>query len=339
MAWKRRLPEEPPTVAQTLLLGSAAAAVGVVCRLGLAPVFGTEHPFITFFPAVLAASIWGGARAGLICQGLCCAAAVALFLPGGDPMHDVWATLTFLVSGGLLTLAGSAMASTVRELRVSQRRMQAADDDLNTLVSELAHRGRNTLTLVMSIIRQSARTATTASELADIVQGRLSAMAEAQDEVVRGGGSSAELGSLLERTLSPFDLDRFIFEPSPSLEVPQDTAAAVALLTHELATNAVKYGALSAPGGRVQVGWKVASGSVRLVWRESGGPAAKEPRETGFGTRLLNGALASHGGHAERRFGPDGMTCEMAFPSAQPGLGSSSGRGFSTATSRQVGLS
>jgi two-component sensor histidine kinase len=193
--------------------------------------------------------------------------------------------------------------------------MQAAEADLNTLVSELAHRGRNGLTIIMSIVSQSARKAVSAQDLENIVNGRLRAMAEAQDEVVRGGGQSALLESVLERTLTPFDMDRFIFDPSPSLEVPGETASALALLTHELATNAIKYGALSTPQGRVRIAWEVAAGSVRLRWREHGGPAVQEPHGGGFGTRLLTSALASQGGYAERRFEPDGMVCEVIFTS------------------------
>jgi len=320
MAWKRLLPEEKPTFGRALLMGLAGVVVGVLLRVALEPALGTELPYITFFPLLLAVSVWGGTGAGLVCLGLSCVAAAVFFLPSGNVLHIANVSVAYVLSGGALALVGSALASTVRELKLSQRRMKAAEAELQTLVSELAHRARNGLTVVMSIISQSARKVSTAQELADIVHGRLNAMAEAQNEVIRGGGDSAPLGSLLQRTLAPFDLDRFVFETSPGLDVPRETATALALLTHELATNAFKHGALSHPGGRVELGWEAATGTVRLMWRERGGPPAHEPRREGFGTRLLNVALVAQGGHAERRFDPDGMVCEIAFPSAEPAL-------------------
>jgi two-component sensor histidine kinase len=211
---------------------------------------------------------------------------------------------------------GSALASSIRELRVSQSRLVAVEADLRTLVAELAHRSRNGLTIIMAIISQSARKAGTARELAETVNARLGAMADAQDEVVNGGGDSAALRSLLERTLSPFDLGRFRFEPSPPVHVARETAAALALLTHELATNAVKHGALSTPDGTVAVGWSAAADTVQLLWRERGGPPPGQSSGAGFGTRLLETALASHGGRAKRRFEADGVVCEIDFPNA-----------------------
>ncbi len=321
MPWRRWVPEERPTVVRAIIVGAGTAGVGVLIRFALQPVLETDSPFITFFPALLGAALWGGTGAGLICLSLCCAAALAFFFPQTDLQHQVWAVLAFLVSGGLLSLAGSVLASTVRQLRESHRQMEAAQGDLRTLVNELAHRGRNGLTVIMAIINQSARTAETAQELAEIVSARLNAMALAQDEVARRGGNSAALGDLLARTLSPFDLDRFVFAPSPTLEVLSETATALALLTHELATNAVKYGALSAPDGQVRVAWEAEQGSVRLLWREHGGPPVTEPKGEGFGTRLLKMALVSQGGRAGRRFEADGVVCEIDFPHVAPALG------------------
>ncbi|HYE44616.1 MAG TPA: sensor histidine kinase [Caulobacter sp.] len=314
MAWRRWVPDKRPTVVRAFLVGSAAAAVGVLLRLAMQPALGNDLPFITFFPALLCAAVWGGLGAGLVCLTLCCFAGIAFYLPQADLPHVVWAVLAFLVSGGLLSLVGSALAATTRQLQETQRRMEAAEADLRTLVGELAHRSRNGLTVVMGIIAQSARKGGTAQELAETVNARLGAMALAQDEVVRGGGTFAALDELLARTLSPFDLDRFVFEPSPRFEVTPETAAALALLTHELATNAVKHGALSSPSGQVHLTWKAAPGSVQVRWRERGGPPVPGPGREGFGTRLLNNALASQGGRAERRFEADGVVCEIEFP-------------------------
>lgn len=314
MDWGRWLPDEPPTLVRAILVGLGAAAVGAVLRVPLQYAIGADLPFVTFFPALLVAAIWGGMTAGLVCIGLSLMVVVAFLLQPAGSFRPFWSLLAFAIPGSLLARIASKLAATIRELRKSQHRMEVAEADLRTLVVELAHRSRNGLTVIMAIISQSARRAGTARELADIVNARLGAMADAQDEVVRGGGDSAALRSLLERTLSPFDLNRFNFEPSPTVHVAQETAAALALLTHELATNAVKHGALSSPAGRVELAWTAAPDTVQLLWRERGGPPPAEPSSAGFGTRLLDSALASHGGRAARRFEADGVVCEIDFP-------------------------
>jgi two-component sensor histidine kinase len=98
--------------------------------------------------------------------------------------------------------------------------------------------------------------------------------------------------------------------------VPPRVAIALALALHELATNAAKYGALSAPGGQVRVSWSVSDGPegrrLQLAWREQGGPAVAEPTNTGFGTRLIQRGLSGElGGKATLRFEPDGLACDM----------------------------
>lgn len=180
MVWQRWLPDKTPTFAKAILAGSAAAAGGTLLRFALQPALGSDLPFVTFFPLLLAAATWGGMRAGVICLALSCAASMTFFLPDTDLLNPAWSVLAFLVSGGLLTLAGSALGSTVLELRENQRRMMVAESDLRTLVSELTHRSRNGLTVIIAIVNQSARKAETARELAEVVNGRLGAMAEAQ---------------------------------------------------------------------------------------------------------------------------------------------------------------
>jgi two-component sensor histidine kinase len=99
---------------------------------------------------------------------------------------------------------------------------------------------------------------------------------------------------------------------------------------HELATNAVKYGALAGPQGRIAIRWcpdPDRPGFVRLIWREFGGPPVSEPERSGFGTRMLGRAFAVSGGEAEVRFLPDGVVCEMAFATLEASAAGASGAG------------
>lgn len=139
--------------------------------------------------------------------------------------------------------------------------------------------------------------------------------------MLEGGGRHAaggrrrnlSLSALLSRTLEPFDLGRFDIDCEGAAQVPPDAAAAVCLVVHELATNAVKHGALSGDG-RVHVHCHDRGGESRLEWREAGGPKVLQPKALGFGDRLLRMALAPHGGSATRHFEPGGVVCEIAVP-------------------------
>ena len=182
------------------------------------------------------------------------------------------------------------------------------------MVGELAHRNQNALTVIMSIVRQSARSAATAEEAAQIINDRLAALSRAQDVVLESQGSAVSLGALLETSVAPFDIGRFAIAVPTDTRVAPDLAAPLALLIYEMATNAVKYGALSRTAGRVQLDCVPDGAVARLTWAEIGGPPVAEPARQGFGTRLLSGALAPFGGRVERRFLSEGVVCEMVVP-------------------------
>ena len=86
----------------------------------------------------------------------------------------------------------------------------------------------------------------------------------------------------------------------------------MAMLFHELATNAAKYGSLSSPTGRVSINWSLSEANLELYWRESGGPAVTTPAHSGFGTRLLSRALDQYRGSVEMTFAPTGLICKMS---------------------------
>lgn len=312
LAWRAWLPDEPPRRWQALLLGGALAGAATLARAALEAPLGHELPFITYFPALILAAAIGGRIGGATCLLASTLAAWLLFLPPeGAPR--AWAIGSFWVAGGLIIFVGTALVESVRELRRSRTRLDEAQGELRTLVGELAHRNRNALSVIMSIVSQSARSAASAADAARIINERLNALARAQQIVVQSNGAAA-LDSLVETTLAPFGLERFAIAPSPNAEVEPDVAAPLALVFHEMATNAVKYGALSQPEGSVALDWALESGKVRLSWRESGGREVAEPTVEGFGTRLFGAALAPHGGKVERRFERDGLAYVLLIP-------------------------
>lgn len=312
MAWRGPFPRARPTWAASVAFGVSMSVAATALRWAVASVFGYGLPFVSYFPFLMGAAIWGGARGGVIALVLSAGAAGRLFFRAEDPLRP-WALASFLVSGGLIILAGALLAEAVRVSRDREQRLEAAEAQLRVLVGELAHRGRNAITVLMAIVSQSIRKAASLEEAEQIINARLDALARAQDEVLRAGGGATSLAALLSRTLEPFDLTRFVIDCEGAAHVHPDAAAAVCLVVHELATNAVKHGALSA-GGRVHVHCGARDGLSRVEWREVGGPKVKPPEALGFGDRLLRKALAPHGGHATRRFAEDGVVCEIVVP-------------------------
>ncbi len=193
---------------------------------------------------------------------------------------------------------GGATALGVIFLNVSPRKQHEEQQEL--LLMEMDHRVKNLFAIVGGMVTLSARSATTPKELAETVQGRLGALASAH-QLIRPSPSVAEatkrettLGELVRKVLSPYadpagtgDSTRTEID-GPEIAVGAEAATNVALVVHELATNAAKYGALSVPGGRVHISWTVANGRFALSWEEKGGPVITAPPEReGFGSVLV----------------------------------------------------
>lgn len=190
-----------------------------------------------------------------------------------------------------------------------------AEEQHALLVREMAHRAQNGLAIMSAMVSQSARGATSVEEYEVKLGSRLRAMSASQALITEANGRRLPIAALIDQTLRPFGLDRFDMTPgNTQIELSPDLAMALALLLHELATNAVKYGALSAPDGRVALAWRTETGNGEVTWREIGGPPAAAPARKGFGTRLLETALRPRGGAVEVDYHPDGLKSRMSFP-------------------------
>ena len=202
-------------------------------------------------------------------------------------------------------------------LDITERK--AAEERRTLLLGELAHRAKNGLAVVMAMVRQSARGQTTVAGFEDTLMARLQAMATSQDLVTASGGRPVDLGDLIRTALAAFDLAHFEIDPSLNgVTVPGEIAVGAGLLLHELATNAVKYGALSNAKGRVCLMRETSpAGRAAFGWREAGGPLVAKPTRQGFGTRLLQQALRNQGGEVAFRFEPEGFEARAEFPAAQ----------------------
>jgi two-component system CheB/CheR fusion protein len=191
------------------------------------------------------------------------------------------------------------------------------------LLSELTHRVRNILTVIQAIARHTLRADQTNKELIDRFEGRLSALANAHTLLVESEWKGAGLADLAQQQLAayaPQQPDRLRIEGEPVL-LPADLATPFGLVLHELAVNAAKYGALSNRTGKVAVTWSVKRSSnpttLHFEWKETGGPAVKQPAPVGFGSTLIESAIP--GGQVKREFRGDGLVCTIDVALPEPG--------------------
>lgn len=203
---------------------------------------------------------------------------------------------------------------------VTERRL--GEEHQRLLINELNHRVKNTLAIVQAIAFQSFRADEVPTEAREAFEGRLSALAAAHDILIGRGWEGGSIQQIVRKAAAPHDAgDGRLTVSGPPVDLEPKTAVALALAVHELATNAVKHGALSTLAGRVEVSWTADDERLRLVWRESGGPPVAGARRRGFGVRLLEQGLAAElGGAVTLDFQPEGLICRMdARLSASPG--------------------
>ncbi|AWB24016.1 histidine kinase [Methylobacterium currus] len=197
-----------------------------------------------------------------------------------------------------------------------------AEEQQALLMQEMAHRVKNTLALVQAVAAQTLRSASTLDAAMEAFNGRLMALSDAHDVLIRGAWAAADLAAVVEGAMAPHldrEAGRFA-AAGPRVSLGPRSVLTLSLMLHELATNAAKYGALSSPTGRVAVTWELAGSAeilLRLRWQESGGPPVAPPTRGGFGSRLIERSLVhSFGGRVSLRFPPEGAVMELEAPLA-----------------------
>lgn len=204
-------------------------------------------------------------------------------------------------------------------LRGAVERQGRDQAHLRLMVNELNHRVKNTLATVQSIVFQTLRGAEAPATNRDILTARILALSKAHDVLTSEQWSGADLEEIAGQAALPFRTglgeDRIRLN-GPEVRLPPKTAIAVALAFHELATNAVKYGALSTSDGHVEFSWTCADDGpcrdLEMVWREVDGPPVTPPTRAGFGSRLIQrGLSADLNGEVEMTYPRDGVVCTI----------------------------
>ena len=218
----------------------------------------------------------------------------------------------------------AALKSSLTEANAVVAAQQRASEQLGKraahqrlLLHELSHRVKNILTVVQSLVQRTVSDGRSLSEARDILTERLLALGRAQEVLMRTEWNGASLREIVEAELAPFS-NRVTIE-GPAISVKGAMVQTFALVLHELATNAVKHGSLASNGGTIAVSWSIAERDeakrFKFRWEEKGGALVKPPARKGFGTTLLEGAVAAESGvRPNLSFCPSGLVYEIDAP-------------------------
>jgi PAS domain S-box-containing protein len=204
-----------------------------------------------------------------------------------------------------------------------------AQEQQNLLIREMSHRVKNLFAVTSGLVTLSARSARTPADLAEAVRERLGALARAhgltRPGLLNGGekpGQDTTLHALVQTIFAPYvDPERckdhgFFIITGPCLPIGGNAVTSIALVLHELATNAAKYGALSSPGGYIHIDWSVKKDELLLTWKEHGGPSLDGPAEhEGFGSSLVRRLVTGQfGGQLSYDWKPKGLIIRLSMP-------------------------
>jgi two-component sensor histidine kinase/DNA-binding response OmpR family regulator len=216
------------------------------------------------------------------------------------------AAASFGSQGRIVRLSGVTVDITERKL---------AEDRQMLLAEEVDHRARNVVAVVQSIMRLTK--ADDMESYVSAVDGRIRALSNAHKLLSRSRWEGADLGKLVDEEFAPYTTEEAekVSINGPAVMLQPNTAQTLALALHELATNAAKYGALSAEAGRVALTWGLQPGRLELNWVETGGPEVTAPTTRGYGTRVVAMGIENQlGGSVKFDWNRSGLRCSMAVP-------------------------
>ena len=205
----------------------------------------------------------------------------------------------------------------LRRINAAARERKRAADRDKLLLAELDHRVKNTIANIQALVVQTSRSADTLTGFVEGLDGRIQSMAKAHSLLSQSRWEGVSIDKLLREELNPYANGHFAVSlTGTDVLLTPKSALSLSLAVHELATNAAKHGALRLPSGRVAVHWRRSEdGGIQLSWHEAGGPPVTPPTRFGFGTTLIERALAMEtGGTADIQYLVSGVTCEIYLP-------------------------
>ena len=196
-----------------------------------------------------------------------------------------------------------------------------AEDHKNLLIAELDHRVKNTLMIITSLIAQTVKSTDSPQAFATVIEDRIQALSRVHQLLTQNNWDRAELRDVVLGELAPYSASKrknIFLRGTECVVLTAKATLTLAMALHELATNAAKYGALSTPKGRVEIRWSVAKAAdeprLSIEWIETGGPQVRAPTRRGFGSGLIERAVAYElEAEVKRDFRPEGVRCRIEF--------------------------
>jgi two-component sensor histidine kinase len=282
-------------------------ALATAVRWGLAQI-RPDVFFTPYFPAVFFATAVGGSRIGIgtaVAGGLL--GVVVNFSSVVADSARLALLLIFWAVCGLTIWGVEHYRTIVAQQREIAKRLTEEEEYRKLLVDELQHRLKNKTSTIHAVLHQVLQDQ---PQIWDSIDHRIRALSTTDDLIARVDGTGCDIKDLLRSELGPYGHVRFNLNGDP-LFLPAKLAVSLALIFHELATNAGKYGAFSAPRGLLQVSWTVSDERLTITWDETEGPTIDEISAPGFGTKLLKSALSAFDGKTEVSYLKTGLHCTL----------------------------
>ena len=282
-------------------------ALATAARWGLAQI-RPDVFFTPYIPAVFFATAFGGFRVG-IATGIA-GGALGVGVNFGDSVADTARLALLLIFWAVccLTIWGVEHYRTmVAQQRQIAKRLIEEEEYRKLIVDELQHRLKNKTSTIHAVLHQVLQEQ---PQIWASIDHRIRSLSATDDLIARVDVSGCDIKDLLRSELGPYGHVRFNLNGDP-LFLPAKLAVSLALMFHELATNAGKYGAFSAASGLLQVSWSVSDDRLNIAWDETEGPTVENVGKPGFGTKLLKSALRPFDGRTEISFLKTGVHCTM----------------------------
>lgn len=302
--WQERI---SPGSAEAYVFATICVVIASLLRWGLGVLSPDILPFPTYYPAILFAALVGGTGPGVFAAMLGGVIGWWAFMPP----HYTFLPLTTGQQMSLLMYLFAALLIVWGADHYRRLAKRMADEEaLRKLsVQELSHRLKNKLATIQAIIRLRLREY---PQVSNELITSLDALSATDELIMATQGQGARIGDIISAEVGPYEASRVAMD-GPDVLLPPKLALMMALLVHELATNAAKYGALSRSTGKLSIRWSLADSRLDLEWRESGGPVVTAPTRRGFGTRLFLRGLEQFGGTVEADFATTGLVCKLCF--------------------------
>ena len=285
----------------------AAIAIATLVRLAVTGLVSDVAPFATYFLAITFVALACGFWPGMVAVFLSVVAGWFLFLSPtisfAVDADESWALLLFILVASINVALTSGL---IAGLLVEEERQRF-------LIQELRHRSQNLFAVIQTIVSRSFVEGQSLSQVKEALNGRLAALARTHAMLADRAWVGASLREIVAEELGGFVQQVSVTGCDMIVNTP--AAQNFALIVHELATNAVKYGALSSPDGGVRIDGRIegtdGKGQFRFVWRETGGPPVTPPTRKGFGTAILDQLAKNFGQKVEAVYHPGGLIYEL----------------------------